>query len=95
MEGTENPHDQNVNAFDENGNVVFIGDVPRGKKGYFCMGCRRELQAVKPKSFKLNGTERKAFFRHHPYDVKIGGKCTIWPDNEIKAALKIPHNEHG
>lgn len=62
-------HSDNVYAKDLNDNIVFIGDVESGRKGYFCLGCDNEMQAVK-------ATKRKAHFRHHVDPGSTMGKCT-------------------
>lgn len=53
------PTEQNVYAKDNFGNHVYILDVEKGQKGYWCIGCGFEMQAV-------HGTieNRKIFFRH-------------------------------
>lgn len=62
---------QNVFAFDLKHEPVHISDARSGRKGYFCMGCDREMQAVKS---KILG--RSSYFRHDPKDVLRKGKCT-------------------
>lgn len=63
-------HSDNVYAKDVNDDIVFIGDVESGRKGYFCLGCDKEMQAVK-------ATKRKAHFRHHVEPGSTMGKCTF------------------
>jgi len=62
---------QNVFAFDLKHEPIHISDARSGRKGYFCMGCDREMQAVKS---KILG--RASYFRHDPKDVLRKGKCT-------------------
>ncbi|PZR07148.1 MAG: hypothetical protein DI539_23935 [Flavobacterium psychrophilum] len=62
---------QNVFAFDLKHEPIHISDARSGRKGYFCMGCDREMQAVKS---KILG--RSSYFRHDPKDVLRKGKCT-------------------
>lgn len=66
---TENTHGQNVYAYNENREVIYIGNVPHSERGlakrFFCLGCKRIMQAVKPQK------KRRAYFRHH---VKKGEK---------------------
>lgn len=64
--------DQNEYAKDKNGNIVFVRDVESGKKGYWCLGCDEEMQAVK---FKVE--HYRSYFRHDATDVKIERKCTF------------------
>lgn len=56
--------DQNQYAENVKGEHLYIADVARGSKGYFCIGCKAEMQAVKS---EIEG--RKQFFRHSPKDV--------------------------
>lgn len=41
-----------------------------GRKGYYCIGCNREMEAVLPKRYK-------SYFRHSAKDVKHKGKCSF------------------
>ena len=67
-------HIENVYAWNENFKEIYIGDVAyidRGiKKKYFCLGCKRQMQAVKPQ------TKRKEHFRHHVKPNSTEAKCT-------------------
>lgn len=69
----ENHHIENVYAYDENFNEIYIGDVPvheNGiKKNYFCLGCKRQMQAIK-------GAVRKQHFKHHVKPNSAENKCT-------------------
>lgn len=57
-------------ANDVNGNPVYIKDVDRGRKGYFCPTCQNQMVAVR--SDKI-----RSHFRHDPNYVKnISGTCT-------------------
>lgn len=62
---------QNKYAHDVKNEILFIGDAKSGRKGYFCMGCGKEMQAVKS---KIIG--RESYFRHDALAVKHSGKCT-------------------
>lgn len=65
--------DQNEYAENIKGEPLYIIDVESGRKGYFCIGCKNEMQAVKT---KIRG--RKSYFRHDPNDVKKSErKCTF------------------
>ena len=62
---------ENTIAFNVKEEPVFAGDVPSGRKGYFCMGCKREMQAVK--------STKEAFFSYFRHDAianKGLPKCT-------------------
>ncbi len=60
---------ENVWAKNIQDEEVFIGDVPRGRKGYFCLGCDKELIAKK-------GKLRIMHFAHDAKDVTHTGKCS-------------------
>jgi len=62
---------QNIFASDVKGNPIYIEDAISGRKGYFCLGCDREMQAVKS---LIRG--RKSYFRHDVEANKTKGKCT-------------------
>ncbi|WP_026836980.1 hypothetical protein [Gillisia sp. JM1] len=65
--------DQNEYAENVKEEPLYILDVESGRKGYFCIGCKNEMQAVKT---KIRG--RKSYFRHDPNDVKKSErKCTF------------------
>ncbi|WP_454803729.1 hypothetical protein [Mucilaginibacter phyllosphaerae] len=55
----------------------------RGRKGYLCIGCQREMQAVLPQV-----QNRRRYFRHDPKFVKPGDKCTF-KDEEYRRKLAI------
>ncbi len=62
-------HYNNTYAFDLKREEKHISDVVKGRKGYYCMGCDAEMEAVK-------GEIRSHYFRHVPTDVKTERKCT-------------------
>lgn len=71
MPGIEiNQELQNLYAYNVADEVIFIQDAPSGRRGYFCMGCRNEMQAVRPV------LDRKHYFRHDAKGIKHTGKCT-------------------
>lgn len=63
--------ENNVYATNVKGEVLHISQAESGRKGYFCLGCKREMQAVI--SRKVN---RISYFRHDPKAVKNQKKCT-------------------
>lgn len=75
--------EQNEYAKDKFGNHVYIRDVVSGQKGYWCIGCGHEMQAV-------HGTveHRKKYFRHVAKDVNIERKCTF-SNEEYRHKLAI------
>ncbi|HRF32971.1 MAG TPA: hypothetical protein PLM56_05710 [Cyclobacteriaceae bacterium] len=62
---------QNIYAFDVKHEPIHISEAKSGRRGYYCMGCDREMQAVKS---RIAG--RASYFRHDPKDVQRKGKCT-------------------
>jgi hypothetical protein len=66
----ENSHENNVYAHDIKNQIKHISEVESGRKGYYCMGCKREMQAKK-------GLVNTHHFAHDPTDIKRKGKCTF------------------
>ncbi len=70
----ETEHIENIHAYDEEFNGIYIGDVPyeeRGKrKAYFCLGCKRRMVAV------VGTGKRKKHFRHDVVRKPGEKKCT-------------------
>ena len=66
----ENNHENNVYAHDIKNKIKHISEVESGRKGYYCMGCKREMQAKK-------GSVNIHHFAHDPTDIKRKGKCTF------------------
>ncbi len=62
---------QNVYALNVKGEDIHISDAHSGRQGYFCRGCLREMQAVKPA--KINYVH---YFRHDAKAVAGQPKCT-------------------
>ncbi len=75
--------EQNEYAKDNFGNHVYISDVVSGQKGYWCIGCGFEMQAV-------HGTieNRKKYFRHVAEGVVIKRNCTF-SNEEYRHKLAI------
>lgn len=66
----ENNHENNVYAHDIKNQIKHISEVESGRKGYYCMGCKREMQAKK-------GSVNIHHFAHDPTDIIRKGKCTF------------------
>ncbi|MBL7972439.1 MAG: hypothetical protein JNL03_13060 [Prolixibacteraceae bacterium] len=91
----EENHIDNVYALNLQDEEVFIGNVERGRKGYFCMGCKREMQAVKPKHPNI-----RPYFRHDVKALRDGKKCTYSDETyrhklakeilQINKSIKVP-----
>lgn len=62
--------DNNVYARNVKEDVIHVSDAESGRKGYFCLGCDHELEAVISKL-----QNRISYFRHVPLNVKIERKC--------------------
>lgn len=69
----EDSHIDNVYAWNENFKEIYIKDVPKEengiKKNYFCLGCKRQMQAIK-------GDVIKQHFKHHVKPNSTEKKCT-------------------
>lgn len=50
--------------------IIHISEAVSGKKGYYCMGCGRELQARK-------GDINIHHFAHDPLEIKKSGSCSF------------------
>ena len=61
----------NVYAHNVKGDTIHVSEADSGRKGYFCLGCQQELQAVKAKK-----SNRIDYFRHDPKNVVNKVKCT-------------------
>ena len=59
----------NIYAKDIKGNPVHAGQVERGRKGYYCLGCDKEMEA-------RNGEIRDPYFAHIPIITQTEKKCT-------------------
>ncbi len=68
--------DQNEYAKNIKGEIKFILDAESGRKGYWCLGCNEEMQAV-----RFTVEHHKSYFRHDPKDVKVERKCTFSNQN--------------
>lgn len=70
------------NAYAKNlkGNEVYIGDVERGRKGYYCIGCGEKLEARK-------GERISPYFAHVPKDVSLGERKCTYSDESYRHKL--------
>ena len=91
----EEHHIDNVYALNLQDEEVYVGNVESGRKGYFCMGCKREMQAVKPKTDRI-----RPYFRHDVKALIDGKKCTFSDEThrhklakeilQINKSIKVP-----
>lgn len=64
---------QNDWALDIKNNPIHIDHAESGAKGYYCMGCEKEMQAVKFKNSK-----HQSYFRHHATNIdKEKTECVV------------------
>ncbi len=55
------------------GEHLFIDSAKSGRKGYFCIGCDKQMEAVKKKNIN-----HRSYFRHVPVDISKDEKpCTF------------------
>lgn len=72
MESLDEEKDKgNVYAYNVEDKIIHISEANSGKKGYFCLGCRKEMQAV-----KFTIANYQSYFRHDPKGVDPTKKCT-------------------
>jgi len=76
--------------------VIYIADAPkRGRGGYACLGCHKEMQAILR---HIQG--HKPYFRHHVLDVPTAERCTFKKEDyrrqivtttlELEKLIKVP-----
>lgn len=64
------------------GNPIHITQAESGAKGYYCMGCDKQMQAVKRKI-----KEYKSYFRHHVKDVDNSKTECVHASREYREKL--------
>lgn len=65
--------EQNEYAKNVKGEAIYILYADSGRKGYWCMGCGEEMEAVR----KIKNIHHKSYFRHCAKDVENERKCTF------------------
>lgn len=68
-----NSKEQNEYAKNVKGEPIFILSAESGRRGYWCIGCGEEMEAVR----KIKNIHHKSYFRHCAKDVEIERKCTF------------------
>lgn len=63
--------EDNTYAYDHAFQRIHVSQAKSGRRGYYCMGCEKEMQAV-----KQSNEERRSYFRHDAKDVDPNNKCT-------------------
>ncbi|MCX6312827.1 MAG: hypothetical protein NT084_14485, partial [Bacteroidetes bacterium] len=76
--------DNNVYAKNIEGGTIHISEAASGRKGYFCLGCDREMQAVISRI-----QYRASYFRHDPKAVLGQPKCTYRDETYRHRLAKI------
>lgn len=74
-------HPENIYAKNVEGQEVFINDSESGRKGYFCIGCGKEMQAVR---FKI--AQYKSYFRHD-YEVSPHERKCVYSSETYRHKL--------
>lgn len=84
---TDKPTSKEQNEYAKNvkGDPVFILNAESGRKGYWCMGCDAEMEAVRRKKNILH----KSYFRHVAKDVKKGEIPCTFSNQEFRHNLAI------
>lgn len=74
-------HPENIYAKNVEGREVFINECESGRKGYFCIGCGKEMQAVR---FKI--ALYKSYFRHD-YEVSPHERKCVYSSETYRHKL--------
>lgn len=83
----ENPNSKEQNEYAKNvkGEHLFIMDAESGRKGYWCIGCDAEMEAVRRKKNLLY----KSYFRHIAKDKKKGEIPCTFSNQDFRHNLAI------
>ena len=83
----ENPNSKEQNEYAKNvkGEHLFIMDAESGRKGYWCIGCDAEMEAVRRKKNLLH----KSYFRHIAKDKKKGEIPCTFSNQDFRHNLAI------
>ncbi len=82
LEKLKNSEPENDWANDVKDNPIHISQAISGAKGYYCMGCFKEMQAVK----KVN-QNHKSYFRHHIKDFDTSKIECVHASKEYREKL--------
>ncbi len=80
-----NPKEQNEYAKNVKGEPIYILEAESGRKGYWCMGCDAEMEAV----IQKKNTLYKSYFRHIAKDVKKGEIPCTFSNQDYRHKLAI------
>lgn len=82
---TFSSNEQNEYAKNVKGEPIYILDAESGRKGYWCIGCEAEMEAVRRKKNLLH----KSYFRHIAKDVKKGEIPCTFSNQDFRHNLAI------
>ncbi len=69
-------------AKDVKGEHLYIDNAISGRKGYFCIGCDKQMEAVKKKNIN-----HRSYFRHVPVDIANDEKPCTFSNRKYREAL--------
>lgn len=69
-------------ANDVKGNPIHISQAESGAKGYFCMGCTKQMQAV-----KFKNVNHQSYFRHHIIEIDTSRVECVHASKEYREKL--------
>lgn len=69
-------------ANDVKGNPIHISQAESGAKGYYCMGCTKQMQAV-----KFKNVNHQSYFRHHIIDIDTSRVECVHASKEYREKL--------
>lgn len=69
-------------AKDVKGEHLFIDSAKSGRKGYFCIGCDKQMEAVKKKNIN-----HRSYFRHVPVDIAKDEKPCTFSNRKYRETL--------
>ncbi len=78
----ESIENQNDWAKDIKDDPIHIDNAESGAKGYYCLGCNKEMQAVKFKNPK-----HQSYFRHHAYNIDKNNAECVFSSKEYRERL--------
>lgn len=64
------------------GEHLFIDSAKSGRKGYFCIGCDKQMEAVKKKNIN-----HRSYFRHVPVDIAKDEKPCTFSNRKYRETL--------
>lgn len=64
------------------GEHLFIDSAKSGRKGYFCIGCDKQMEAVKKKNIN-----HRSYFRHVPIDITKDEKPCTFSNRKYRETL--------